>query len=156
MKRLFCTFLVSSLLVGCTKKAVQVPTVPVSGTVHIGGKPVEGVEVRFITDKFEGFGKTDAQGSYQLVAGAQAGQNKIIFNKKSGGKSAIKLDPEGGMDEGQLQAMQMAAESSGGSTGVTIAKEIIPDEFSKREKTPITFNVPDEGTDKADFKVPAK
>lgn len=155
MPRLLYIASLALLFVGCTQKIKTVPTVQVSGNVTIGGKPIEGVEVRFFTDTFESFGKTDAQGNYQLVAGAEVGQNKVVFNKTVGGSSAIKLDPDKGVDEGQIAAIQLAQESAGGK-GIAVQRELIPEDYSKREKTPIMFNVPEEGTTKADFKVPGK
>ena len=40
---------------GCGGDGVGFKGVDVSGTVFIDGKPLEGIEVYFYTDKFEGF-----------------------------------------------------------------------------------------------------
>lgn len=152
MENRFFAAVVGLLLVGCSEDVKSVPTVEVSGTVLIGGKPVEGVEVRFVTKEFEGYGKTDSQGKYQLVAGAQVGPNKVIFSKVTGGASAMKLDPEAGIDEGQLEAAQFGQTGK----GANVQRQLIPGDFTNRDNTPITFPVPEGGTDKADFKVPGK
>jgi hypothetical protein len=139
-------------LAGCTKGDPNaVKTVSVSGTITVGGQPMEGVEVRFVTEKFEGYGKTDSQGRYDLVAGAQPGQNKVFFSKMSGGSSSLKLNPDAGIDEEQIRASQAT-----GGAGLDVARELIPEDFSSREKTQVTFNVPEGGTTSADFKVPGK
>ena len=68
-------------------------TVPVSGTVTVGGEPMEGVEVLFIpAEPIEGYarpsnGKTDAQGmftvgTYEKEDGLPLGKYKIGFIKR--------------------------------------------------------------------------
>jgi hypothetical protein len=145
-------FLIALLAVGgCGRSGREIPdTVDVSGTVTLDGKPVEGVEVNFMTDESAAFGKTDREGKFELVQGAAPGQNKVFFSKIEGGD--IVLDPESGMDEGQLQAM---AQAQGGQSGVKVARQIIPQEYSNPD-SPLTFNVPDGGTDKANFKLSSK
>ncbi len=139
--------LVTAGMTGCSKGPPGPKTVSVAGTVSIDGKPVEGVEVHFVSEKFASFGKTDAQGKYQLVQGAEPGANKVYFSKLVGGK--IKADPASGIDETQLRMM---AESAGGPSP-DVAKDIIPEDYRSAETTKLKYTVPEAGTTTADFKL---
>jgi len=119
-------------------------TVQVSGTVKIKGQPVQGVEVQFVSEKFAGFAKTNAEGKYQLAPGAVAGPNKVCFRKFDAGQ--LKEDPAGGMDAGQFAAMQQAK-----GADVKAVKQLIPPEYSDAATTKMEFTVPPEGTKTADF-----
>lgn len=150
MRKLACIGLLL-VLAGCGRRGQDIPdTVDVSGTVMLDGSPVEGVEVNFMTDNFAGFGKTDSQGHYTLIQGAVPGENKVSFTKIQPGD--IALNPEAGIDEGQLQAM---AQAEGGQSKVKLAKQIIPADYTG-PATKIKFTVPEGGTDKADFKLTSK
>jgi hypothetical protein len=138
-------------LAGCGGGPPEIhDTVDVSGTVTVDGKPVEGVEVHFMTDTFAGFGTTDSAGKYQLVQGAVPGENKVFFSKMEGG--SIALDPDAGIDEFQLK---MAAEAQG-TNPQDIAHDIIPEQYRDPEKTKLKFPVPESGTNSADFKLTTK
>jgi hypothetical protein len=126
-------------LAGCGPK-----TVPVSGTVKIKGQAVEGVQVQFISErKVVGFGKTNAEGKFQLVHGAAPGPNKICLIKVDTGQQ--KNDPAGGMDSGQFEAMQQAQ-----GPKATI-KQLIPPEYGDAVTTQLKFDVPAKGTTAANF-----
>lgn len=116
--------------------------VPVSGTVYLDGKPVPGVIVRFNSATFQGEGKTDANGRYQLVQGAAPGENVITFHQDIQG-----LKPEEGIDAGQLEA------AGGSLPGVQITGPTIPAGYADSTKNPIKYVVPDGGTDQADFRL---
>ena len=128
-------------LAGCGPSGPK--TVQVSGTLKIKGQPVEGVEVQFVTEKFAGFGKTNAEGKFQLVPGAIPGSNKVCFRKFDGGQ--LKDDPQAGMDAGQFAAMQQVQDAE-----VTV-KQLIPPEYGNAATTKVEFTVPPEGTTTADF-----
>lgn len=139
---LACVALIGvACLVGCGPSGPN--TVQVSGTVKVKGQPVEGVEVQFISEQFAGFGKTNAEGKFQLTPGAVPGPNKVCFRKFDAGQ--LKDDPDAGMDAGQFAAMQQA---QGAQMDV---KQLIPPEFSDAATTKMEFTVPPEGTTAADF-----
>ena len=128
-------------LAGCGPSGPK--TVQVSGTLKIKGQPVEGVEVEFVTEKFAGVGKTNAEGKFQLVPGAMPGPNKVCFRKFEGGQ--LKEDPQGGMDAGQFAAMQQVQDAK-----VTV-RQLIPPEYGDAATTKVEFTVPPGGTTAADF-----
>jgi hypothetical protein len=132
-------------LAGCGGGRNMPATAKVSGVVTIGGKPVEGVEVRFESNDFASYGKTDAQGRYRLVQGATVGQNKVYLSKMSGPAG---VTPPEGIDETQLQIM---AEASGGAVSANVPRQTIPAEYSDKQKSKLTFTVPAGGTDSANF-----
>lgn len=128
-------------LAGCGRSGPT--TVPVSGTLKIKGQPVEGVEVQFVSEKFAGIGKTNAEGKFQLLPGAAPGRNKVCFRKFESGQ--LKVDPQAGMDAGQFGAMQQ------GQGGQTTIRQLIPPEYSDAATTKAEFDVPAKGTTTANF-----
>lgn len=137
---------------GCGPKHVGPPTAKVSGVVTMGGKPLEGAEVHFITETFAGsVGKTNAEGRYTLPTGAAIGANKVFITKMEGGSGMDFNNPDEGMDAGQLDAM---ATGGGPAPGVVLPKELVPEDYSKPEKTLLKFDVPAGGTDAANFDIP--
>ena len=141
---------VSALVVaaGCGQSGVE--TVNVSGTVYLDGQPVEGVEVYFASENHAGFGVTAADGTYELVQGAEPGENKLRFSKVVNSEFN---DPENGMDIGQLEALAMA---HGGGPGVRLPGQMIPSKYSDPALSKIVFEVPDGGTGSADFRLTSK
>lgn len=139
------------LVLGCASEAPTKGTVkkaPVSGTVTMGGQPLEGADVYFYTDKFTGFGKTDAQGKFRLAQGAAIGSNKVFISKLEGGSSAtpVASDPVLALnDPGQVEA----AAQSGNLTNQP--KELVPPEFSDQMRTKLKFDVVEGGAKDADF-----
>ncbi len=143
--------------VGCSGGSGGFKGVDVSGTVLLDGKPLEGVEVYFFTDQFEGFGKTNAAGKYQLVGGAVPGPNKIYF-KKANPDAVSGIDMSiPGMDAGQVAAMAEAnnkADSSGKKKAASTS--LVPPEYSDPKTTKLSYPVPAGGTSNADFKISSK
>ncbi|MDY0166620.1 MAG: hypothetical protein RBS80_08760 [Thermoguttaceae bacterium] len=134
---------------GCGRRD-GVRTVGVSGTVYLDGKPVEGVEVYFVSPNHTGFGLTASDGTYELVQGAALGENRLRFSKVV---NADFNDPEQGMDIGQLEAMAMA---HGRGPIVQIPGQVIPPKYSDPALSKIVFQVPDGGTSGADFRLTSK
>lgn len=129
---------------GVVKKAT------VAGTVTMGGKPLADAEVYFFTDKFTGFGKTNAEGKYLLAQGAAIGPNKVYISKVEGGASAgkAKTDPTLALnDPGQTEA---AAQSQTGR-GNRGPKQLIPPEYNSEKTTKLSQDVPEKGIRNADF-----
>jgi hypothetical protein len=137
------------LVAGCGGGSRGPKTVNVSGTVYLDGQPVEGVEIEFHGQDFVGIGMTNAQGAYTLVTGCVPGENTVLFRKQDIG--GFQLDPESGMDMGQLEAMA-AAQGQGAGVSVQV-KGLIPEFYSDIQRTNIKYNVPDGGTDSADFRL---
>ena len=111
-------------------------------------KPVAGIEVRFYTEQHTGYGVTDESGKFVLAQGGAPGENKIAFVVRPA-PGDVDLNPEEGMDEGQLEAaggignvLPPASTASGVKLHV---------DYGDMEKSKITFNVPEGGTESADF-----
>jgi hypothetical protein len=138
------------LATGCGGGGRKAPkTVGVSGTVYLDGEPTEGVEIEFHGTDFVGIGKTNAQGKYELVTGAVTGENTIVFRKQD--ISGMQLDPEAGMDMGQIEAM-MAAQGQGSRPTIQV-KGLVPEFYSDVNRTNIKYMVPEGGSDSADFRL---
>lgn len=144
--RFVCCILVV-ILAGCGGDGREKPdTVNVSGTVYLDGKPLADADVNFMNEEmnFASYGKTNAEGKYTLAQGAVPGLNKITISKIEG--EDLELDPEEGMDAGQLEAM--------GATGKEMGpKQLVAEEYSDPEKSKLEFEVPADGTDSADFRL---
>lgn len=130
--------------VGCGSSGPA--TEPVSGTVFVDGKPVEGVEVFFSTDAVAATGMTDASGRFELPSGASSGPNKVWLRKFVGGDPALL----------QMDAEQLAAMTSAGGAGAKIPKSLLPAKYSDPAVTILTFDVPEGGTTDAKIEASAK
>lgn len=147
--------LVSTVLPGCGSGGATGPhTVRVSGTVSLEGKPLAGAEIRFVSDKFSGYGLTNSEGKYDLVQGAVPGKNKVFISKIEGGKNISEAIA------GDMEQLRTAAESAkqeqarGGKVNLDdIPHETVPAQYSDPEKTKLTFTVPDGGATNADFRL---
>ncbi len=135
---------------GCGDSPTPGRGVPVSGTVTLDGKPLEGASVTFMNGTFVGFGRTDASGKYRLVQGALPGTNKVVISKLPPGAEAVVSDPDSGMDAGQLEAQAMG---SGKSVADLAPKDLVPEDYSNPAKTKLTSEVPDKGADGVDFNI---
>lgn len=149
VKMLVCGFLVFGLL-GCGGEGKKKPeTVTVSGTIMFKKAPLVDADVNFVSadGAFAAYGKTDATGKYTLVQGAVPGKNKVFISKKEG--EDLKLDPEAGMDAAQFEAAQMNNPNAAKKPIGPI--QLIPAEYSDPEKTKLEIEVPEEGTETANF-----
>ncbi len=136
-----------AVFVGCGAGVSGPKTVRVAGAVTLDGKPLENVEVHFLSEKHAGFGKTDAEGKFKLITGAVVGENKVFFSKLKEG-SFGSGDAESGMDAGQAEAAAAATTSPGAAA---LAGQVIPAEYSAANLTTLKFTVPEGGTDSANF-----
>jgi hypothetical protein len=122
----------------------------------LGGKPLAGAEIYFVGEKISGFGKTDAEGRYELVQGAAPGKNKVYISKIEGAEG-LALNTEQGMDIEQLRTAAQSFESDNSQRGKVdpskLPKEIVPPEFSDPTRTKLSFTVPEGGTSNADFRL---
>lgn len=152
---LLASLLLSSLA-GCgsapppPKNAVK--KAPVSGTVTLGGQPLEGADVYFFTDRYTGFGKTNSSGKFELAQGAAVGSNKVFISKfEGGGSGAARNDPIAALnDPGQAEAAGLSATGGAAKRG---PKQLIPPEYSDQLRTKLTFDVPEGGAKDADFRL---
>ncbi len=64
-------FLIAILAVlgpsGCGGGASSIEMANVSGVITLKGKPLADADVFFVSGKYEGYGRTDAEGRYSLV-----------------------------------------------------------------------------------------
>lgn len=118
-------------VVGCGPSRPTVKTAPVSGTVIVDGKPVEGAQVNFLATDYAGVAKTDASGKYQLEA--QPGENSIYIVKYN-------------TDDPNFDETMMAGSDAGGGP-----KQLLPPKYSDSSQTELRFTVPDEGSTEANF-----
>lgn len=150
------TIFVSTFLcfvVGCSNGGSVGPkTVRVSGVVTLGGKPLEGASVYFSSEKFSSFGKTNAEGRYELIQGAVPGKNKVYISKFELPDGAS-TDPESGIDVAQFQAAAIGAESSSAVTKSAKLADLVPEEFSDPLKSKLTYDVLETGATNADFRL---
>ena len=132
----------SWFVTGCgSDSGDSVPTVPISGTVTLDGKPYEGVSVMFsLTPDWVGAGTTDASGKYELKA--EVGANKVVFSKTEGGEEMTPEEEDLAMMDG------MGDDATAGESAI---KELVPEKYSKGQGLP--FTVPEGGTDTADFEL---
>lgn len=128
-------------------------TVEVAGTVYLDGKPAEGIKVHFSTEKFASLGMTAADGSYRLADGAVPGENRVYFRKYVDPR--FTGDLESGMDAGQQEAM-MSATRQQERRSQNPAQRELPPQYSDPLTTRVTFHVPEEGAQKADFHLTSK
>lgn len=140
-------------LSGCGGGTEGPTRVPVAGTVTLDGQPLSNAEVSLYADGEARVATTDTDGFYQITGGAQVLKYTVVVSKFEGG-GAVALDAAAGMDSGQLEAMQMADGS--GKTAAKIAKQLVPEKYSSREKSELTVVIPLEGTQKADFALVSK
>lgn len=136
---------------GCGGSDEGPPRASVSGKLTIDGKPVPGVDVNFVHPdhpQHGSYAKTDEEGNFRLVQGAVVGVNTVFFSKVTGDLSLT--DEEGGMDAGQLEAM--AEGNPQAAKGGPKIEQIIPPEYAT-SASKLTFNVPEGGTDSANFEL---
>lgn len=128
-------------------------TVSVFGTVFVDGKPIEGAQVNFFSEEhnFLSTGVTDAEGAYQLYAGAVAGENKVWISKMP--VEGLAGDPE---ENPELDMGQLAAMSEAEFPMEAVGNEELPEKFSDPDQTVLKFMVPEDGSEKADFKLTSK
>jgi hypothetical protein len=145
------TALAIGCLLGCGGGDDGPPRASVSGKLTIDGKPVEGVDVNFVHPdhpQHGSYAQTDAEGNFRLVQGAVVGVNTVFFSKVS--SDMAMTDAEGGMDAGQFEAM--AEGNPQNVKGGPKIEQVIPPEYAT-SASKLTFNVPEGGTDSANFEL---
>lgn len=139
--------LVVGTLLGCGKTRQGIPTVEVSGKVTLDGQPLGGAEVRFVSEKHVGFAVTEADGTFTLIQGAQAGPNQISISKID----ESKLPPNmRGLSTADLQSIAQ------GRGLKALPGQVVPAKYSDPVTTTLSLDVPAEGTKSADFALSSK
>lgn len=147
---LLFTTIVCSATWGCGDSDNTPETVPVVGTITLDGEPVPDAEVRFLKDGFAGVGITGPDGSYELSPGAIPGTNQVTVSKIVG--EGMSMDPEEGMDAGQMEAaMTDNPEVAGVAISDSGPQQVIPAQYSTPGDSELSFDVPPEGSETADF-----
>lgn len=135
---------VAFFAIGCGDASENVDTADVSGTVQVDGKPLAGAKVHFIGEggKFVGVGTTDPEGKYTLdqgsipgKEGAMPGTNQVYF-------SMVGSTPE-------EPPIVFPAPSAPPQS----EKGPIPAKYTDPAKPALTFDVPEGGTESADFQL---
>ncbi len=150
MRYLFSCLMIGAVvaIAGCSSSTGP-ETAMVSGTVYLDGAPAAAVDVKFMNGTHSAFARTDAEGNFELATGAAVGENTVYFSKFDG--AGFELNPDEGMDEGQLMAMR-----DPGVPSVKAPKQLIPAPYSDPGKTTVSFVVPSGGSDAAEFKLLTK
>lgn len=146
-----CALVIVALLMsGCGgSKKPDRGTVPVAGTVTYQGKPLPDANIYFFSEKFSAYGKTDAEGKYRIAQGAIPGENKVFVSKITGDAKAI--PDQIADDPGQVAAASAATMNDPNRPRKAARAELLPPEMSDPERTKLTFKVPAEGTETANF-----
>jgi hypothetical protein len=136
-----------ALLVGCPGSGP--PTARVSGTVKVGGKPMEGAQVTFMAPGAPraGIGTTDAQGRYQLSTfasndGAVLGTHTVTITVGVKGAPAMSADKP---DAAYGAAMSKAA------SGAPMIGTEIPGKYANPATSGLTAVVTSGGKNEFDF-----
>jgi len=137
-----------SLAAGCGKSGPTVNTVGVSGTVFLDRKPLPSVTVIFIGEnaKFVGMGKTGPDGKYQLDQSVVPGKRGAMPGKNQGYFAKAEDQP--------AEGPPMIPSAS--SAAVQPKSGPLPAKYCDPQKPALTFDVPQKGTQAADFQLSSK
>jgi hypothetical protein len=138
------TYVLALTLIGCGP-ASNVTVAPVSGVVTMDGKPLANARIGFQPEltptdaqsaASDAFGVTDAEGRYELELvlggkGASVGKNRVSISTYHG-----EADPATGQ-------------------GKVLAQETVPAKY-RGAATTLSFTVPAEGSDAANFELKSK
>lgn len=148
--RLQIALLALAVLVAGCKKGPTVATLPVTGKITIGGKPLEGANVVFTNknpDQLSAGGTTDSQGEFKLStwvgpkeihAGAVSGEYIVTITKAPPGapqEDMSKMEHASPEERSELmmKKMQGAMEAKKGPQ----PKSEVPARYSSPESTPL-------------------
>lgn len=142
---------------GCGPSAPA--TVPVSGTVLMDGKPLDGASVTFIaaTGGTVAYGTTDSSGKFTLMTtiGETATPGAVPGSHKVG---VAKSTNDGGTETAEAfsDPKKMAVKMGGAMTSNVKQTFIVAKRFNSPETSGIKVDVPAEGSQSLEIKVSAK
>lgn len=154
-----------SFMFGCgSDDSGHPPTYPVTGSVRLNGKAVDGATVTFFLTEGKGsaVGSTGADGKFSLSTfspndGAVAGQYKVSITKYS---TAVPVNPttppQGQIASGAIDVANYAppATSGGGTSGGTSGpKNSLPAKYANADSSALRALVSDQGENKFDFEL---
>jgi hypothetical protein len=157
------TLCVAMIAVGCQDNGGSDPnrpkTYPVTGTVKLNGKAVEGAVVTFhaTAGSQTSIGSTDANGGYSLTTfqsgdGAPAGQYDVSVIKYESGAAPSSGPPAGTMTSGDLPAdYAPPTAGSGQGVGPTGPKNVFPEKYGNPKTSALRATVSESGENKIDF-----
>ncbi len=137
------------------------PTYPVTGTVTLNGKAVDGATVTFFLTEGKGsaVGSTGADGKYSLSTfrpgdGAVAGQYKVSIAKYSTAvPSNPTTPPQGQIASGDIDASNYAppSTSAGKTSGSSGAKNSLPAKYANADFSGLRAAVSEKGKNEFNF-----
>jgi hypothetical protein len=152
-------FLVVPFLLGCSSEP-SVGAVPVTGTVTLDGKPVEGATISFVPDgdsSLSASGLTDASGNFRLTSvspgdGAVPGKYKVTVSKLTADSQAA---PQATSQEEAMKQLQDKMKAGGSNAFYTKApppvKETLPERYSNAATSGLQAEVKGSGENKFTF-----
>lgn len=156
-RKKFCVALLPlcTLLLGCGGGNLP-PTVAVTGTVTLDGKPVEGASVNFLSDagSITASGKTDASGKFQLktTVGSQSVDGAILGRHQV---AVVKTESEGQSISDPKEMMSKMAENPAITSDFKV-KNIIPTKYSNPTQSGLTAEVTEGGANDFTFDLKSK
>ncbi len=137
------------LLVGCGKSSVD-PRVPISGKVTWQGKPLAGAEVYVFNDASGSSGVTDAEGRYRLTGGLPPGAARVYITLEPADSVSSADAPEEIQDD--PEQLRAAAPPTGRTRNQKNAtQQTLPPEVSDPIRSQLTIDIPESGTNTANF-----
>lgn len=146
-------------LAGCGGSSGFPKTYPVTGTVKLNGKPIDGAMVTFQMEsgKENAIGTTDKNGEFSLSMfrpgdGAVPGKYKVAIKKEDAAPVATNAPPPGQIGSAELPAdYAPPVESKGGGGGKK--KSEIPEKYANNATSGLIATVSDSQTNKFDFEL---
>lgn len=155
--RLFVIALVA--LAGCGGSSGFPKTYPVSGTVKLKGKPIDGAMVTFQLEsgKENAIGTTDKNGEFKLSMfrpgdGAVPGQYKVSIRKEDAAPAAANTPPPGVIGSADLAADYAPPVEAKGA-GSSKKKSEIPAKYTNDQTSGLRATVSDSQPNKFDFEL---
>ncbi len=158
LKYVLLSSLLMATLIGCGGSGFP-KTFKVSGTVKLGGKPVDGALVTF-QPSGEGksaVGSTNDKGEFKLSTfgpgdGALPGSYKVTITKTSAPTVTAKpTTPPGTLASGDLGADYAPPSGSDGSKGVVAPKNMLPAKYASDATSGLIATVVESNTNSFDF-----
>lgn len=160
MKKYMLLPLSLMLLSGCGS-STQSSGVEVSGIVMMDGQPLDAADITFISDKSSGSGRTDASGKFSLIQPVPAGSYRVVVSRLDGATQPVMaaVGAAEGLDAGQLSAMAFSAANDPTRrkpARPVMPKQLVPPIFSDPQQTTLSIDIPEDGTESADFQLTSR